>query len=209
MTPARVTAPPKDGARKRTAGADRRTELIQIAGQLFAEKGFLATTIRDVADAAGILSGSLYHHFTSKEAMVEELLREYWTKLLDGYREVVSADLEAPEAARGLIRASVVLLDECRLALGVMLNDWTYLSQTFPFMEESLQECQKLWIEVLERGVENGDFTDEMSPVITYRTIMSAVSGTARWFSPQGRVGVDELADQMAALFLDGMRARP
>jgi len=209
MTPARVTAPQKDGARKRTAGADRRTEIVQIAGQLFAEKGFLATTIRDVADAAGILSGSLYHHFTSKEAMVEELLREYWTKLLDGYREVVSADLEAPEAARGLIRASVVLLDECRLALGVMLNDWNYLSQTFPFMEESLQECQQMWIEVLERGVKNGDFSDAMSPVITYRTVMSAVSGTARWFSPQGRVSVDELADQMAALFLDGMRARP
>ena len=209
MTPAPVNNSARSGARKRPTGADRRTEIVQIAGQLFAEKGFLATTIRDVADAAGILSGSLYHHFTSKEAMVEELLREYWTKLLDGYREVVSADLEAPEAARGLIRASVVLLDECRLALGVMLNDWNYLSQTFPFMEESLRECQKLWIEVLEQGVENGDFSDAMSPVITYRTVMSAVSGTARWFSPQGPVSVDELADQMAALFLDGMRARP
>jgi hypothetical protein len=75
-------------------------------------------------------------------------------------------------------------------------------------MEESLQECQKIWLEVLERGVEKGDFTDQMRPVITYRTIMSAVSGTARWFSPQGQVSVDELADQMAALFLDGMRAR-
>lgn len=208
MTSAPVTPPAKPNGRKR-AGADRRTELIQIAGQLFADKGFLATTIRDVADAAGIQSGSLYHHFTSKESMVEELLGDYWTKLLDGYRAVVSAELEATEAARGLIRASVRLLDECRLALGVMLNDWNYLSETFPFMEESLRECQTIWLGVLERGVESGEFDASMDPVITYRTIMSAVSGTARWFSPSGKVSVDELADDMAMMFLDGMRARP
>ena len=47
--------------------ATRREELLQIAGALFAQRGFKNTTVRDIADAAGILSGSLYHHFDSKE----------------------------------------------------------------------------------------------------------------------------------------------
>ncbi len=53
---------------------NRRDELLGIAATLFAERGFRNTTVRDIADAAGILSGSLYHHFDSKEAMVDELL---------------------------------------------------------------------------------------------------------------------------------------
>ena len=56
---------------------DRRGELLAIAAGLFAEKGFKNTTVRDIADAAGILSGSLYHHFDSKESMVDEILRSF------------------------------------------------------------------------------------------------------------------------------------
>ncbi len=52
------------------AGSERRDEILAIAAQLFAERGFAATTVREIADAAGILSGSLYHHFDSKASMV-------------------------------------------------------------------------------------------------------------------------------------------
>ncbi|WP_159083495.1 TetR/AcrR family transcriptional regulator [Nocardioides terrigena] len=203
-TPTRTAA-----AKKARGGVDRRGELIQIAGQLFAEKGFLATTIRDIADAAGIQSGSLYYHFESKESMVEELIRQYWTTLLERYRAVIDADLDATETARGLIRASVLLLDECELALRLMLNDWNYLSEIFPFMEERLEECRELWLETLDRGVSAGEFSTLVDPLITYRTVMSAVSGTARWFRPGGQLSVETLADEMASVFMAGIIARP
>ncbi|MCL3819840.1 TetR/AcrR family transcriptional regulator [Aeromicrobium wangtongii] len=204
MSPAQTKTTPS-----RKAGSDRRSELIQIASELFAERGFLATTIRDIADAAGIQSGSLYHHFTSKESMVEELLTDYWTTLLENYRAVVDTETDATEAARGLVRASVLLLDECALALRVMLNDWAYLSETFPFMEERLAECQTIWLDVLERGVASGAMTSSVEPTILYRTVMSSVSGTARWFRPDGPVSVEKLADEMATLFMNGIAARP
>ena len=60
-----------------TTANDRRGELLAIAAQLFAERGLRETTVRDIADAAGILSGSLYHHFDSKESMVDEILRGF------------------------------------------------------------------------------------------------------------------------------------
>ncbi|WP_229052390.1 TetR/AcrR family transcriptional regulator [Aeromicrobium sp. Leaf350] len=202
-TKADVAARPKRGG-----GRDRRGELIAIASELFAERGFLATTIRDIADAAGIQSGSLYHHFTSKESMVEELLADYWTTLLQRYREVVDSEPDATKATRGLVRASVLLLDECALALRVMLNDWTYLSETFPFMEESLAECQAIWLDVIERGVAEGSLSSEVDATICYRTVMASVSGTARWFRPEGKVSVEALADDMANIFMSGFAAR-
>ena len=51
----------------------RRDELLGLAAAMIAERGLRATTVRDIADAAGILSGSLYHHFSSKEEMVDEV----------------------------------------------------------------------------------------------------------------------------------------
>ncbi|MGB4135746.1 MAG: TetR/AcrR family transcriptional regulator [Microbacterium sp.] len=192
-----------------TTRSGRRDELVQIAGRLFAENGFHVTTIRDVADAAGIQSGSLYHHFTSKESMVEELLREYWVKLLEGYRDVAARESDPTLAARALIRRSVVLLDECRYALRIMLSDWAYLAKSFPFMEESLQECQDIWIEVLDRGQASGAFNPTHEPKVVYRTIMASISGTTRWFDPRGRLDVDALADRISSLFMDGIDARP
>ncbi|MGF2949898.1 TetR/AcrR family transcriptional regulator [Microbacterium alcoholitolerans] len=191
-----------------TTRSSRRDELIQIAGKLFAENGFHVTTIRDIADAAGIQSGSLYHHFTSKESMVEELLGEYWTKLLDGYREVAANEVDATHAAYGLIRRSVTLLDECRYALSIMLSDWAYLARSFPFMERSLQECQDIWLDVLERGQREGAFESALDAKVVYRTIMASVSGTTRWFDPNGRLSADQLADEIAALFMKGVNAR-
>ena len=70
----------------------RRAELLGIAAELFAERGFRNTTVRDIADAAGILSGSLYHHFDSKEAMVDELLDTFQQELFATYDEIVASD---------------------------------------------------------------------------------------------------------------------
>jgi TetR/AcrR family transcriptional regulator, cholesterol catabolism regulator len=189
--------------------ADRRGELIRIAAHLFAQKGFKSTTIRDIADAAGIQSGSLYYHFDSKESMVEELIEHYWTTLLANYREVGEAGLGATETARGLIRASVLLLDECELALRLMLNDWTYLSEIFPIMQERLDECRAIWLDTLDRGIASEEFRSSIEPIIAYRTIMSSINGTARWFRPGGSLTVQALADEMSAVFLDGVVARP
>jgi len=58
----------------------RKTELLQTADALFATSG-LRTSLQEIADAAGILAGSLYHHFESKEAIFIELLRRYHADL--------------------------------------------------------------------------------------------------------------------------------
>ena len=75
----------------------RREQLLAIAASLFAEKGFKNTTVRDIADAAGILSGSLYHHFDSKESMVDEILSTFQAELFGQYDEILaSADDARP-----------------------------------------------------------------------------------------------------------------
>lgn len=76
-----------------TASPERRRELLDTAAEVFAEQGYNATTVRKIADQAGMLAGSLYYHFDSKESMLEEILRTFLDELWDGYDTVLDAEL--------------------------------------------------------------------------------------------------------------------
>src|SRR5918996_330021 len=90
----------------------RRGELLAIAAQLFADKGFRNTTVRDIADAAGILSGSLYHHFDSKESMVDEILSTFQEELFGQYDEILSGDEDARAKLERAVRVSFEAIDQ-------------------------------------------------------------------------------------------------
>src|SRR5690606_4596569 len=73
------------------AGSERREYLVKLAAERFARKGFQATTVRQIAQEAGILSGRLYHHFGSKEAIVDEVLSTFLDDVTARYRAAVEA----------------------------------------------------------------------------------------------------------------------
>src|SRR3954467_13995644 len=109
------------------APATRREELLRIAAGLFAEKGYKFTTVRDIADAAGILSGSLYHHFDSKESMVDEILRTFQEELFGQYDEILAGDLDplAKLEQAGLV--SFDAIDQHHDEVAIYQNDAAYL----------------------------------------------------------------------------------
>ena len=74
---------------------------------MFAERGLRATTVRDIADGAGILSGSLYHHFASKEEMVDELLHSFLDWLFGRYQEIIDTRAQSAGAAQGAVHGVV------------------------------------------------------------------------------------------------------
>lgn len=215
MSPRAARAPrhAAAGARRRSNGvpasSQRRAEIVDIAARLFAEKGFLATTIRDIADDAEILSGSLYHHFASKESLADEILSAYWTELEERYAEALATNDRPIDALRELILQSVRLLDSYELALRTMLNDWSYLVTVLPYLKDRMTQVSEVWTRVLRDGVVSGDFRPELDPQMAYRTIMSSISGTARWFRPGGSITVDQLATSMADVFLNGVQHSP
>src|SRR3954469_16806644 len=92
----------------------RRDELLAIAAGLFAEKGFKNTTVRDIADASGILSGSLYHHFDSKESMVDEILKTFQEELFGQYDEILASDLDPLARLERAVEVSFDTIDQHR-----------------------------------------------------------------------------------------------
>ncbi|UGT40010.1 TetR/AcrR family transcriptional regulator [Nocardia yamanashiensis] len=187
----------------------RRNELLGLAANLFAERGLRATTVRDIADAAGILSGSLYHHFDSKEAMVDEILRGFLDDLFGRYREIVGSGLPARDILEALVIASYESFDQFHAAVAIYQAEAKRLSGTprFGYIDEYNKEFRELWHQVLANGVEDGSFRPEMDIELAYRFLRDTVWVSVRWYQPGGRITVDALAKQYLTIVLDGLTA--
>src|SRR3954447_689094 len=126
---------------------DRRGELLAIAATLFAERGLRATTVRDIADAAGILSGSLYHHFDSKESMVDEILRGFLDPLFANYRCIVAELLPPRATLEALVAVSFRAIDEQHSAVAIYQAEARHLADQprFAYIRRLLSEFRSLW----------------------------------------------------------------
>src|SRR2546428_11185454 len=100
--------------------SERRARLVELAGELFALKGYRATTVREIADAAGILSGSLYHHFDSKESIGHEILADFMNEILADYRAAVAAGGTPRYVLEQIVRTTSRTLARHRAALAML-----------------------------------------------------------------------------------------
>jgi len=188
----------------------RRDELLRIAGGLFAQRGFKNTTVRDIADAAGILSGSLYHHFDSKESMVDELLSTFQTRLFTTYDAIVGSDLDARAKVDAVVRASFDAIHEHHDEVAIFQNDAAYLSafDRFSYLREDNERFRTMWMDLLAEGTRSGELRDDLDPELTYRFIRDTVWVAVRWYRPGGDLDAGEVADQYLAILFDGITGR-
>jgi TetR/AcrR family transcriptional regulator, cholesterol catabolism regulator len=187
--------------------ASRRDEILSIAAQQFAERGVASTTVRDIGSAAGILSGSLYHHFESKEQMVAELLLPVMQRQVGHYRAIVALDSGAADTLRSLIMTAVAEAAETPSQTRMIRNDAQTFSATPALRPVAglLIEAAKLWASVIERGVTTSEFRPDVDARLIVAAMFDAVLSTTRWFAGKQRRSPDRVGAALADLFLGGL----
>lgn len=214
-------APPRGGsaAAKRQGGtrratssgpaSERRDHLVKLAAELFARKGFQATTVREIAVEAGILSGSLYHHFDSKETIVDEVLSTFLKDLIGRYRAALDQDGDPRTILSEMVRIGFSTLEPHRAAITVMQNDWNYLrslpGDRFDYLIKAEDEVERMWVEQIKRGQAEGQFRADVDPKLTYRMIRDTIWVAVRWFRPGGRLNTAGLAEHYVTVLFDGL----
>jgi AcrR family transcriptional regulator len=180
-----------------------RGKLLQTAAHLFRNKGFERTTVRDLASAVGIQSGSIFHHFKSKDeilrAVMEETIR-YNTALM-----------RAALSEAGSVREQVLALIRCELqsimggsgeAMAVLVYEWRSLSQDGQRQVLALRDIyEDIWLEVLGQAKDAGYIRGDV--FITRRFLTGALTWTTTWFRAEGSLSLDELAEQALILVLE------
>ncbi|WP_158882895.1 TetR/AcrR family transcriptional regulator [Amycolatopsis anabasis] len=191
-------------------GSGRRAELLGIAAKLFAERGFVSTTVRDIADAAGILSGSLYHHFDSKESMADEILTGFLDELFGRYAEIVAAELGPRKTLEAVVVASFESIDRHPAEVAIYQNEAKHLMQfpRFDYLNDRNAEFRKLWNTILTDGVRDGVFRADLDVELVYRFIRDTVWVAVRWYNPEGALSADAVAEQYLGILLDGIATR-
>jgi AcrR family transcriptional regulator len=191
-------------------GSDRRAELLALAAGLFAERGYKNTTVRDIADAAGILSGSLYHHFDSKETMADEILSTFLTELFGRYREIVATERGARKAFEALVDESFRAIDRHHAAIAIYQNEGKQLGQLprFAYLGECNEEFRKIWLGTLEKGIVSGAFRADLDATLAYRFVRDTVWVAVRWYQPGGKLTAEAVSAQYLAMILEGFERR-
>lgn len=187
----------------------RRDEILTLAAEQFAERGVAGTTVRDIGTAAGILSGSLYHHFASKDQMVAELLLPVMERQVSHYRAIVGAHEGAAATLRTLIKTAVVEATATPNETRMIRNDTQTLA-AIPELRpvtDLLMEANRLWTSAIERGVASGEFRDDVDARLVVAAMFDAVLSTTRWFTGKRSQRPNAVGDALADLFLGGLAA--
>jgi AcrR family transcriptional regulator len=190
--------------------ATRRDELIELAATMFAQRGLRATTVRDIADAAGILSGSLYHHFASKEEMVDEVLRTFLDWLFERYQHIIDTEPNPLARLKGLFMASFDAIERHHAEVVIYQDEAKRLSgqPRFAYINELNVRQRKMWVDVLTEGIEQGYFQPDIDVDLVYRFIRDTTWVSVRWYQPGGPLTAEQVGRQYLAIVLDGVAVK-
>ncbi|ADU01228.1 MULTISPECIES: TetR family transcriptional regulator KstR2 [Mycolicibacterium] len=185
----------------------RRDELLQLAATMFADRGLRATTVRDIADSAGILSGSLYHHFKSKEQMVEEVLKDFLDWLFTRYDEIVAATTDPLERVSGLFMVSFEAIEHRHAQVVIYQDEAKRLNSLpqFGFLDDRNRQQRRMWVEVLKQGIAEGSFRPDIDVDLVYRFIRDTTWVSVRWYQPGGPLTAEQVGRQYLAIVLGGI----
>ncbi|GIH68108.1 TetR/AcrR family transcriptional regulator [Sphaerimonospora thailandensis] len=189
---------------------DRRTAILQQAAAMFAGKGIASTTVREIADAVGMLSGSLYHHFKSKDEMVDAIVTSYLDDLTSRYEKIM-VEVSGPRTQLAeLIHGSLAVMEAHPHASELYQNSGNHLPSlpSFDQIKRAAGVIHETWVGVLEAGVASGDFRSDISPRVMYRLIRDALWLSVRWFKPTEQYSPERFADDIVSLFLHGLSPR-
>lgn len=188
--------------RRRVSKNERAKEVQQAAAELFFTKGYEATTVREIAQALGIKSASIYYHWENKQAILFNLVRSTMEQLVAGVRSVLDEEPRPDRRLAGLVVHHVVL--HALRPKEATLGETELRSLTGTRLRSALRmrdDYEALVLTVLEEGARREVF-DILDLKLTAYSIISQCTNVGIWYREGGRLSLDEVAAVYANLAL-------
>jgi AcrR family transcriptional regulator len=188
-------------------GGIRRREVLDRAAELFAQRGFDATSINDIATATTIKKASLYHYFPSKQSILTAILEDGIAELLADAEK--AAQIRDPaERIRGLLAAHLKSFRHKLPQVIVFLHERNALDPelTAGYLQQR-QRYDSLYVDAIREGQQRRMFRDEDPAVLAY-AVLGMMNWMVQWYNPNGRLSLDEIAEILEQCAL-GAISRP
>lgn len=182
-----------------------RDELIETAAQVFRQKGYHGASMEDIAAAVHLRKASLYHHFSSKQEILLEILDRALQLLLEKISAITEQNISADKKLRLMIRQYLQILAENVDLAAVLLFEHRALERRQHARHiPSRDKFESLWKDVIAEGVSKKIFKCD-DPSMAVRALLGQMNWTITWYSPDGDKSIEEIADEYSNLLLNGL----
>ncbi|MEQ6290798.1 TetR/AcrR family transcriptional regulator [Vogesella sp. GCM10023246] len=180
----------------------RRMELVRAAARLFRDQGYERTTVRDLGNAVGLQSGSLFYHFRTKEEILVAVMALGITATTEQLASALAGAKDTRSKLATLFRVHLhSLLGDNQAALEVMLYEWRSVSAAAkPGLIVLRDRYEALWQQVLDQAASEGLVKQDTR--LLRRTLLGSLHWTVQWYRNDGELSVAQLAERMLALVI-------
>ena len=185
--------------------SSRKEEIITTASRLFKEKGYVAVSMRDIAQAMGIKAASLYNHIDGKQEILSTLILEVAHEFTNGMNQVTSENTNPIEKIKSVIEMHIDITVNYSEALAALNNDWMHLEnddlKDFEKMRENYEDNFR---SIIKDGISTGEIKPRHPEVILF-AILSTLRTLYVWYQKRGKLDVNVLKKDMVAVLLKGI----
>ncbi len=189
------------------ANLSRKEQVIRSAAELFKEKGYAASSMRDLAQKLGIEAASLYSHIKSKEEILQTLCFDMAADFRESLDKVEKQNVSASEKLSLGIIGHVNVMARDLTASAVFMNEHRHLSN--PYLRDFLLlriNYINRFKAIIEEGVAKGEFKKNIDTKLAVMTLFSSLNWMPMWYSPDGSIEPKELGQQLANMLVNGLK---
>jgi AcrR family transcriptional regulator len=182
--------------------------ILEAAAQIFSEKGFHAASMQDIARSVNLQKASLYHHVSSKQEILLELLDRALDILIEQIGAVASQAGLPEEKLHQAMQVYLQILTDQRGLSAVLLFEHRSLNDELKSRHLPRRDrFEALWRDLIQEGVDADVFVCE-DPAQATRALLGVMNWTLTWYRDDGALTAREIADQDASLLLNGLLRR-
>ncbi len=188
----------------------KRAAILKSAAKLFRKKSFAGTTVKDIAEDAGIQQGSLYYYITSKEDVLFEIINHILEDAITKFKEILTLELDPPQKLILAIKTHIGFVAEHQDEMAIAIETTEALSpDRFRIVEDKRDLYVDMFEGIIREGIEKGYFRKDLfDPKIVTFALLGMCNWVVKWFSSSGRLKPYEISDIFADLFLYGILRR-
>jgi len=184
---------------------NKKQQILESAARLFRDKGYAATSMRDLAREVRLQASSLYNHIGSKEELLREICFGTAEKFLHAMEEAEKLPATAGEKIEHLLRCHVRMALQDPTSVTSFNDEWRHLSE--PFLGEfqaMRQDYERRFLHLLKQGIETGQLAN-IEPRIALFTLFSAIRWLYDWFRPGKTLSAEMVESSVLHLLMKGL----
>lgn len=182
--------------------------VFEAAAELFMEKGYLAASMRELAERVGLeQASSLYNHLKSKEEVLQKICLDNAHRFIDGITQIEASGDSPTAQIRALIQLHIQIATQHSTSVTVFNDEWRHLSE--PALGEFLalrRDYENRFKAIIEKGIATGVF-QKVNPTVALYTLLTSVRWLHYWHKPQRKLSLEQLEADVTTLLLKGLQA--